>query len=398
MRKIVICIAATIIISSINYGANVVAKEWEWNVEQITDSSYCKSALSVGSNNFAVWEVDIGNNYEIFQYNGLEVTNISNSPYNDRQPIAAVTQVAWLGYDGMGYGKEVFTYDGNFKTQLSNSAYDIGFVNINANGYVTWTDWNEYTRDQIFLNDGISTIQITNNNLENECPDINTSGDITWRAYDGQYTDVMLYRRSSVTPIINHSSVYTGYPKISDNGSVVYGAGGSPLQLYLYDGTSTIAIPNLGPGSDYNPRINAKGEVVWQKDYWNNNGQMAHDIFLYDGNATIQLTNSGSNNSLLGNYKPQINDDGYVVWYGNDGQGNNIYFWDGEQVWQLTNSSSNYDPRIKGNTIFWLGYDGSATQIYKTSLNMVPEPISMFLFGVGGLTLAVSRKLRKKRG
>jgi hypothetical protein len=45
------------------------------------------------------------------------------------------------------------------------------------------------------------------------------------------------------------------------------------------------------------------------------------EIFLYDGTSTTQLTN----NDLLHDIAPQINDNGWVVWGGQDGSDYEIF-------------------------------------------------------------------------
>jgi serralysin len=56
--------------------------------------------------------------------------------------------------------------------------------------------------------------------------------------------------------------------------------------------------------------------VVWEG--WT--GIVDREIFFYDGTSTTQITDNA-----LGDYAPQINDNGQVVWEENDGSDKEIF-------------------------------------------------------------------------
>ncbi len=106
------------------------------------------------------------------------------------------------------------------------------------------------------------------------------------------------------------------------------------------------------------PQINDNGYVVW---YGSGNldpldTTIDSEIFLYDGTTTTQITNNSYDD-----WYPQINDNGYVVWYGNDGSDDEIFLYDGTTTTQLTNNSySDGSPQINDNGyVVWLSNESS---------------------------------------
>ena len=79
---------------------------------------------------------------------------------------------------------------------------------------------------------------------------------------------------------------------------------------------------------------------------------------------TTQLTNNNGADA-----DPQINNNGYMVWYGSDGYDNEIFLYDGTTTTQITNNSySDSNPQINNNGyVVWHGSDGSDSEIFLAS-------------------------------
>ena len=84
------------------------------------------------------------------------------------------------------------------------------------------------------------------------------------------------------------------------------GDDGNDGEIFFYDGTTITQLTDNDYG-DYSPQINNTGEVVWSGDSWGG------DIFFYDGTTITQLTDND-----YGIGTPQINDSGEVVWHSRD--------------------------------------------------------------------------------
>ena len=131
-------------------------------------------------------------------------------------------------------------------------------------------------------------------------------------------------------------------------------------EIFLYDGSTTTQLTN-NSYEDRHPQINANGYVVW---YGQPPGTSGSDweIFLYDGSTTTQLTNNSYDD-----WSPQINTNGYVVWYGGENNsGFEIFLYDGSTTTQLTNNSYiDVGVQINANGhVVWYGPQSSAGEIF----------------------------------
>jgi hypothetical protein len=92
-------------------------------------------------------------------------------------------------------------------------------------------------------------------------------------------------------------------------------------------------ITNSNTGN-YKPQINASGQVVWYGYYGT-----SYEIFLYDPSTGItQLTTNNTSDT-----NPRINDIGQVVWEGYDGTDYEVFFYNPSGpfsgIYQITNNS-----------------------------------------------------------
>jgi len=283
-----------------------------------------------------------------------DAVNISNNPDHDYDPqINADGYVVWYGHDGNDY--EIMLYDGSTATPITENDYTDEYPQINANGHVVWEGYSSIEKKMnpagsgpefgsfpsnwdIFLYDGTSTTQITNSKYNESDPQINANGNIVWQVYDGGDNEIALYNNSTTTPITDNDY------------------------------------------NDYDPQINANGHVTWYGEISTSRreGEVFttieedYEILLYDGTTTKQLTNNSHDDN-----EPQINDNGYVVWYGGDkadpkrsasrievgGPNNEIFLYNGNTTEQLTDNSY-YDGAPQINTsghVVWVRGTASDT-------------------------------------
>jgi hypothetical protein len=260
------------------------------------------------------------------------VTRLTDDEYDDDSfQINGRGEVVWQGCDSgwpstcQGGDYEIFFWDGTVVTQITDNDYMDHNPQINDNGWLVWeaepgSDY-EY---EIFLYDGTDTTQLTDNTHDDLLPQINNNDWVTWTACDEKWC----------------TTVEEAY------------------RIFLYDGSSTIQLTDNASWSNHGPRMNNRGDVVWVE-----HGDPAAEIFLYDGANTIRLTDND-----YGDYNPEINDNGYIVW-----QGRGIWLYDGftaEEISeygsdaQISNNGevvwSQYETTLGGDTEIFL-YDGTST-------------------------------------
>jgi len=298
---------------------------------------------------------------------------------------------------------------------ISNSASLNDFSpQINANDYVVWYGSADISTklnpagsgselfsldsdDEIFLYNGITVIQLTDNSGGDYDPQINASGYVVWYGYESiaaklnpegsgpeldapsPDSEIYLYNGTATTPITNN--IYDDdNPQINAGGNIVWeGDDGSDYEIFLYDGSTTTQITN-NTWDDTDPRINTSGDLVWRGYVGSGKipgrpSEPNWEIFLYDDTTTTQITNN-----TWDDYEPQINDDGYIVWYGGDfkgkspssktkadgGPNNEIFLYNRITTTQITDDSYyDGDPQINASGhIVWEKWDGSDEEIF----------------------------------
>ena len=94
--------------------------------------------------------------------------------------------------------------------------------------------------------------------------------------------------------------------------------------------------------------------------------------------TTTQLTDNTHNNE-----KPQISNNGHVVWFGNyENSDNEIFSYNGLIILRLTNNDyEDLNPQINSNGhVVWRGFDGSDWEIfYAVPLNRAMPFIPLLL-------------------
>ncbi|MBC2713950.1 MAG: DUF5011 domain-containing protein [Desulfobacteraceae bacterium] len=173
----------------------------------------------VNENCHMVWSGYTGSDYEIFYYDGSNVTNISNNPAgDDKNPqINADGHIVWSGDDGSG--SEIYYYNGSTVTNISNSP-DVNESNpqINSDGHVVWAGSYGFLNVDVYYFDGSSITNISNNPNDSESnPQINDFGYVVWVG-------------SSMLPMTTFR-IYLAIPFIADAGSDQLVSGGDQVTL-----------------------------------------------------------------------------------------------------------------------------------------------------------------------
>jgi len=273
------------------------------------------------------------------------------------------TMMAWLALlalasmlvISLGTPAEAVTYQ---ITRLTDNDGRDSDVRVEGDNIV----WSSEVDDdyQILLYDGATTTQISNGVFDAERPQI-SQGNVVWV----DSTGVFLYDGSSTMAVPN--APYGQWPQISGDNVVWGGFVDSFVEIFLYDGTSTTQLTTspLSLQSSVNPRspppplignINPEisgNNIAWQG--WDGNDW---EIFYYDGSTTTQLTDNAFDDSGI-----QM-DGNRIVWNGGFGAARDIFLFDGTSTTQLTTASTyNNNPVISGDNIVWQQHDGNDWEI-----------------------------------
>ena len=298
------------------------------NTTQITDNDVQDFEPKMNDSGYVVWERGIVTASEILLYDGTDITQITDDDYWDDKPrINASGQVVWQQCDELWpnsymckFGHlEIFLYDGVGVTQITDDDYNDRNASISDNGQVVWEGYDVASEhDEIYLYDGTSTTQITHNDYNDNGPQINAIGQVAWVGSDGGFDEVFLYDGSIEK--LTGNSTWNDYPRLNDYGLVVWsGYSYGDREIYLYDGESKIRLTDDDYYDD-DPQINNSGLVVWRKcDGESQDGTCSDgdwEVFLYDGSSIIQITDNDYQDS-----RPLISDSGQLVWCGKDSTG-----------------------------------------------------------------------------
>ncbi len=345
----------------------------DYTILYLEKGDYFEWHPRISDNGDVVWMGRTLDDYEIYLFDGNNVTQPTNNDYNDMYPqINAHGHVAWSGEDIADF--EIFLYDGSGISQLTHNDYDDEDPQIGDGGHVVWTGCGPPSCE-VFLYNGVSTIQVTNNLEMDLEPQVNVDGHVVWFGCDtsdcGTHGDgdfeIFLYDGTS-TMQITDNDFYDGEPQIGDNGHVAWHAypnAHSWPRIFLYDGADITQITTNDLDAR-NYRLNNNGKVVWQEcdtSDCSQGGDGDYEIFLYDGSSTTRITNNDHHDE-----QPTINDDDLVVWYGHGRYPiwQDIFFYDGSTVTQIeTNEPAEGSLQVNnGGYIAGLGGYNLTPQIF----------------------------------
>lgn len=278
-----------------------------------------------------------------------------------------------------------------FRTQvIYRHTNSVQSVHINNNGWVVWSE-GDFTRSDVWLYDGSQARRLSagEQGRLNTYPRLNNRNQIVWRYDDGSVSDVVLWDSGILTNITrSDGSVGFGAPDINDSGWVV--TTGTQLStsyqdIYLWkpgDSEPT----NLTSWADFdsqNPRLNNRGEVVWNAVDNAANAQiyLAH---VDDVRNYRDLTH----NTVGDDYSsPDLNDNGQAVWMHHNGSNWNIEFWsEATGVVALTNNTGNAASTFPAiNNRGWVAYE-QAILFQKYDVHLLADGILVPLTDNSGAT------------
>jgi hypothetical protein len=327
-----------------------------------------------------VWQgrggTDGGTDDEIFYYDGVTITQLTQNTVPDRFPEISALGIAWER--GSGTGQEVIFWNGSETILTDNSVFD-GNASLSDNR-LSW-ERGSSTALEIWSWDGVNPpANISNNSVVDVLPYAN--GDNTVWVTDSVPNRKVLLNDGVSNTIVGVSSFSIEDPRMDGPNSIAwesFKAGTSnDREIYYYDGA---IVQRLSTNSfpDFDPQVSGN-HVTWWGGVFND-----FQIYLYDG-ATVREISTGIRNQF-----PQI-DGQYVVWQGYDGTDDEIFLWDGYKVTQLTdNALSDTSPKIDGNHIVWqqsIPSSGNSQEIihtYFTQETSSFDNVSSYTRGINGI-------------
>jgi hypothetical protein len=321
-----------------------------FTVEQISTHSNGVWDPQINNNNFVIWEQHDGNDMEIWRYYKGETLQISNNKSNDDYPqMNNRGQIVWQTRDDAGYDWEISLFVDSSKPpiQLTDNSCDDRYPRIFDNGFVTWEQTCFGKTSEIWLYDGSTTEQITKNEIWHRQPSYMTStGNVIWLAFDEKSVNLYSYVVSTGQTL--EESLVIGYNYALGPGPILNDEYlswiGRPLSgpldwvLFLYDGIQTISFPfyyRSDDPSDFWFEMNSNGNLVWHEADEGATPFEDYEIYFYDGSNIIRLTD----NSYTDTY-PHMNENSYIVWTAYvDSLDEEIFLYDGSNTIQLTDNS-----------------------------------------------------------
>jgi len=229
---------------------------------------------------------------------------LTSNNIKDVDPEISGDKVVWYG--DVGDDQEIYLYDGATVTQLTNNDYYEASPQVFGDNVVWYSAENSAVLD-IYLYDGVSTELIASNGAGGADPQV-SSEKVVWVGSDGD-EEIYLYDiATEATVQLTDNGFDDSRVRISGDRVVWQGDDGNDgkEEVYLYDiATDTTTQLTSNDLRDVRPQVSGDN-VIW----------MGHDgndfeIFLYDGISTTQITDNSSDDEAL-----QISGDTFV-WRGN---------------------------------------------------------------------------------
>ncbi|MBF2046916.1 MAG: pre-peptidase C-terminal domain-containing protein [Elainella sp. C42_A2020_010] len=260
-----------------------------------------------------------------FFYNGsTRTTTPLKSPNTVSEIVLGISgsNAVWDGIDGSDI--EVFLYNGTtgLSTQLTNNTVDDIAVGISGSN-VIWNNFDQNFVFRAFFYNG-TTGQVTQllhpNSINNQAIAISGSN-VLWSGFDGNDLEVFLYNGTTSIQLTNNN--VDDIPEGIFGSNVIWNSTENNVnKAFFYNGSTGQVTQLTTPGSTQQAAVGISGDnVVWSAQI---NG--TSEVFLYNAltGRSTRLTNNGVNDVPFG-----ISDTN-VVWGTEQAGVTRLFFYDGE--------------------------------------------------------------------
>lgn len=163
---------------------------------------------------------------------------------------------------------------------------------------------------------------------------IGNDGHITWTSHRTEGDQIRQYSNGAVSTVYSLDPDRFGSRiRVNNHGQVVFWSGNDAWEpedvnyaVHYYDGSTTFTIDE--PDNDeMKPNINDDGKIVYMSRI--NEGDF--DLFTFDGSTTTKITDASTYD-----YEGYINNNGHIAWSAED----EVYYFDGINITNITNSEA----------------------------------------------------------
>ena len=238
----------------------------QYLTRQITNTPSADTSPSL-SNGQICWRSNADGDYDIYQWDGTSITNVSNNSADDSMPSLYNGEIAWRSNVDGDY--DIYYWDGTSVSNVSNNSAADTSPSL-SNGQIAWSS-NADSNYDIYYWDGSSTTNVSNNTTSNSNPSLSNE-QIAWQTEVYSNTNIAFWDGSSVTYITYNSNYVDARPSLSDgeiawqNNMKYPGYSSSNLEIYFWDGSSITDITNRAENRiDYYPSL-SNGQIAWQKN------------------------------------------------------------------------------------------------------------------------------------
>ncbi len=349
-----------------------VALGQQWQVTAITDGSQRIQYPRVSGSNVA-WQQYDGHDWEIYLYDGSTIKRLTDNDVDDTVPDVSNGHVAW--YRGE-YDDASLLYDG---TTIMSGIGNNTDMKLEPGGLIWSTVIAPEIVSHVYLFDGTATKKLSvDGTYANHNPDM-SGNKVVWSSFKNGDNSAYLYDGTS--SVLLPENVGLGQvPKISGNNIIGVGidADGINDQVFLYDGVTNKPLGNTS-SHDILPRI------AGQNVAWSSCDNSVCEVFTYQAGQAKQLSFDS-----VRTYAPLVSES-FVVYNVYDGVDFDIYIYDGVNTVRFTDNELDdtvFD--ISGNTFVWTQSDRRHSQILMATY-VVPEPTSLMLLVCGAIMMGQKR-------
>lgn len=353
-----------------------------WTVQRVTTTGFDGSFWVDGDK--AVYVAG----GEVFQYDGHQSTQISNTGGKAKECRASSGSIVWNAWDGHDY--EMFLYQDGVTRQLTNNEVDDIGPDVSGSNVVWYTDQDS----RIMLYDGSTTSQLGSGRDCRVC-----SGRVAWWGFDGPDVAVFLYEGGTVQQLTDHLGLYDPFPQVSDQ-YVMFTttdlSGSTYGTVCMHDGESWTSV-----GRGLWPQLSGS-RVVFETEFDSSGDFPLNTLALWDGSSTIQVP--GTQGCL--NFSPAISGDS-IAWIRANPEASiplQIMFYDGTDASLVSSLDvplvldylctviQGNAVRTSSSMICWY-QPNEHLDLYAA---VIPEPSSLSLMGIALLALGrIRNRIRK---
>jgi uncharacterized repeat protein (TIGR02543 family) len=240
------------------------------------------------SRGYAAWNCRDSEDGDIYLYNGADVINLTeNIEAGGLSP--QVNDNGWVVWVGVTWSAdgfpnyEIMLYDGATITQLTHNDLKEVEPKINNHNQVVWhgDDGNDF---EIFMYENGHILQLTDNCYDDQFPRINDHGEVAWFGNDGNDYEIFVRRwQTDSTPTWAHTYGHTSNEGFSSATEIAAGD-------LIVAGTTRDGI--AAPGDIWLSRLDAGGNVLWQRTYGGEDDDSVAKVLLASEDNGILMAGS----------------------------------------------------------------------------------------------------------